>query len=662
MVYGPDGNLYVSSMFGNSVLRYDATGAPLPAPSKPGAEFVSPGAGGLQTTRSLAFGPDGQVYVVSQDTDAVLRFNAATGEPAGISGQPGDAVFIAPGSGGLDQPRGLLFHTDGYLYVTSVGGTSPAAGMDSILRYSAATGAPAGISGQSGDAVFVASGSGGLDNPSQIVFQNGVFYVASTSPSTSNSVLKYSTAGSFLGAFVSQGSGGTASSGLSGPADIAFRDGYLYVASWTNNKVLRYSGATGSFVDVVASGGGLYTPLGLLFEPDGDLLVTSRESGEIRRYSSAANAVFTVRLSAPLPTPISVDFATADGSATAPIDYLSAAGTLTFEPGQLIKTVVVQAVDNASGENTETFSVNLINASGGNIADGVGVGTIIDNDPGPTKFYVVNDGETDRTYEYGPYASAVENTALSSGNIAPRGVASNPAGDKVWVVDANKKVYVYRTNDNALLGSWTAGGIQQPEGVTTNGTDIWILDSKANRVFKFAGAAIATSGTLKASSNFSLPNGRTAAPAKDLVTDGTHIWVVREPEAYNSFSSTTVLKYSLGGQLIADWWIGDNVRHPTGITLDPANPAHIWVVDNQTLRVYQFSNALNETSGRYSDAVFSLAPGNTNPQGIADPPASSVGGLTDPLSSPSADSAFDSALLSIVGELDGLIGSGKKRK
>ena len=76
--------------------------------------------------------------------------------------------------------------------------------------------------------------------------------------------------------------------------------------------------------------------------------------------------------------------------------------------------------------------------------------------PRPTKFYVVNDGSTDRTYEYTATSIPVENYALNTGNTAPRGAASTAAGDKVWVVDANKKVYVYNTS-GGLLGSWTAG-------------------------------------------------------------------------------------------------------------------------------------------------------------------------------------------------------------
>jgi hypothetical protein len=47
------------------------------------------------------------------------------------------------------------------------------------------------------------------------------------------------------------------------------------------------------------------------------------------------------------------------------------------------------------------------------------------------------------------------------------------------------------------------------------------------------------------------------------------------------------------------------------------------MVDNATDRVYQFTAAATRTSGSQSPAAsFALAAGNTNPQGIADPPAS----------------------------------------
>ena len=53
-------------------------------------------------------------------------------------------------------------------------------------------------------------------------------------------------------------------------------------------------------------------------------------------------------------------------------------------------------------------------------------------------------------------AALIESYSLNTGNTAPRGAASTIAGDKTWVVDANRKVYVYN-NSGGLLGSWTAG-------------------------------------------------------------------------------------------------------------------------------------------------------------------------------------------------------------
>jgi len=590
LIYGPDGHLYVSTRHNSSILRYDSvTGAPMPAPGKPGAEFVSPGEGGLSQARGIGFGPDGHLYVVSTNTDAILRFDSETGAP--VPGLLGDGVFVATGSGGLDAPRGLLFH-DGYLYVTSVGDATPAAGMDSILRFNSVTGAPAGVSGLPGDAVFVAMGSGGMDNPSQIVFHDGSFYVSSTSPSTSNSVLRFGTNGSFQGTLVSNGSGG-----LAGPVDLVFYDGSLYVTSWTNAKVLRYDAVTGAFESEVVSGGGLARPIGLVFESNGNMLVASGNSNEIRRYGSTLDAVFTVSLSVPWTDPVSVSYATADGSATSGSDYIATDGMImiTFAPGETSKTILVPTLDDEVYEGDETFFVNLSHPVGATIADSHGVGTIIDNDLPPTKFYVVDDGSPDRTYEYGETGTPVENYSLNSGNTRPRGAASNLAGDKVWVVDANKKVYIY--NDaGGLLGSWTAGSLASNatvEGIATNGTDVWIVDARQDRVYRYADAASRLLDNQSATSSFALNRGNRSP--KDIVTDGTHLWVVED--------STTdkVFKYTLSGSLVGSWTINAAGGSPTGITLDPSGASQsLWVVDSASDRVYEYANARAIHSGSLS--------------------------------------------------------------
>jgi hypothetical protein len=79
--------------------------------------------------------------------------------------------------------------------------------------------------------------------------------------------------------------------------------------------------------------------------------------------------------------PVTVDFATANGTASAPDDYAANSGTLTFAAGETAKTVTVQVNGDTHREPNETFSLNLSNASGNaTIADSTGVGTIVNDD------------------------------------------------------------------------------------------------------------------------------------------------------------------------------------------------------------------------------------------------------------------------------------------
>jgi hypothetical protein len=104
----------------------------------------------------------------------------------------------------------------------------------------------------------------------------------------------------------------------------------------------------------------------------GDVYVSEPQSG-------TSNATFTVTLSAPMPNVVSVDYATADGTATAPADYDSNSGTLTFAAGETTKTITVVIKSDALVEGKETFTVNLSNATPPtSISDASATGTIVD--------------------------------------------------------------------------------------------------------------------------------------------------------------------------------------------------------------------------------------------------------------------------------------------
>jgi fibronectin-binding autotransporter adhesin len=92
---------------------------------------------------------------------------------------------------------------------------------------------------------------------------------------------------------------------------------------------------------------------------------------------------FDVTLSGASASPVTVHYATADGTATAPDDYAAASGTLTFAPSDIAKTVTIEVQGDTAPEADETFVVRLTNATGASIADDSGAATIRDDDSGP---------------------------------------------------------------------------------------------------------------------------------------------------------------------------------------------------------------------------------------------------------------------------------------
>ncbi len=91
-------------------------------------------------------------------------------------------------------------------------------------------------------------------------------------------------------------------------------------------------------------------------------------------------ATFTVSLTRPSGETITVDYATAAGTATANVDYQTTSGTLTFAPGVTSQTLTVLVNGDTLGENDETFFVNLSTPTNAAIIDAQGQGTISDDD------------------------------------------------------------------------------------------------------------------------------------------------------------------------------------------------------------------------------------------------------------------------------------------
>lgn len=234
-------DLFVASRHTDVVLRYDGSGA-LVGPFASG--------GGLDNPVGVTFGPDGHLYVVSADTNQVLRYDGATGAFLG--------VVVGPPA--LDAPRHLNFAPDGALCVAN-------ARTSQILRFDARTGASRGVAAQHAS---LNATTGFTFGPDGDLWVGGVL---------SANVARFDgRTGAWKGSFTSPW--------LQAPHDLSFGpDGRLYVTNaFGPNKVVRLDGVSGALLDVFVADPALVNPLGLCWLPDGDLLVANQTGNEVRRY------------------------------------------------------------------------------------------------------------------------------------------------------------------------------------------------------------------------------------------------------------------------------------------------------------------------------------------------------------------------------------------
>jgi hypothetical protein len=164
------------------------------------------------------------------------------------------------------------------------------------------------------------------------------------------------------------------------------------------------------------------------------------------------NGVFTVALTPPTAAAVTVDYATADGTATSGTDYGSVAGTLTFSPGMASQTVSAPVFGDRDFEADETFFLNLNNPTAAEIARGQGQGTIRNDDTG--------------------YALSVSDASASEGGTAAFTVSMPVASPQTVTVD-------YATADGTAVAgvdyTATSGVLTFAPGQTSQAVAIALL-------------------------------------------------------------------------------------------------------------------------------------------------------------------------------------------
>jgi hypothetical protein len=107
----------------------------------------------------------------------------------------------------------------------------------------------------------------------------------------------------------------------------------------------------------------------------------SKSEGNSNGKNITTTFTFTVSLSAAYDQAVTVNYSTANGTATAGSDYQAKSGSVTFAPGETIKTITIVVNGDRSKEANETFFVDLFGpSSNAFINTSRGIGTIFNDD------------------------------------------------------------------------------------------------------------------------------------------------------------------------------------------------------------------------------------------------------------------------------------------
>ncbi|MBV9924143.1 MAG: DUF4214 domain-containing protein [Acidobacteria bacterium] len=262
--------------------------------------------------------------------------------------------------------------------------------------------------------------------------------------------------------------------------------------------------------------------LGTITDDDDTPTLSINDVSVTEGNAGTTAAAFNVALSAPSARAVSVSYATADGTATAGSDYIGTSGTLTFNPGETLKSVTVNVNGDVTNEPNETFFVNLSNATNANISDAQGQGTIT-NDDGPALRF------SQAAYPVGESAHFVTVTVTRTGDPSP-------------AVSVN-----YATSDGTATErrDYTAasGRLQFASGETSKSFDVLLTEDAYTEPLETinltlsnptGGAALGTQSTatinLLADDN-PPPGFNPIDVSSDFVRQHYHDFLNREPDA-----------------------------------------------------------------------------------------------------------------------------------
>ncbi len=246
---------------------------------------------------------------------------------------------------------------------------------------------------------------------------------------------------------------------------------------------------------------------------------------------ASATLTFTVMLNPAAVSPVTVDWATADGTARAGTDYTAGNGSLTFNAGDSSKTVSVTVTGDDVDEPNETLTVRLSNASGATIGDGTATGTIRDDDAEPTVTLVLTPASIDENGGASTVTATLDRPSSEATTVTVSVSPDSPAVAGDYTLSANRELTI------------AAGATASTGAVTITAVDN-AVDVPDKRVTVSAVAENAQGVTAPQAVTLTITNDDAAAVAlhlsPDSISEAGGVSTVTASLSHSSSDATTV--------------------------------------------------------------------------------------------------------------------------
>jgi hypothetical protein len=233
--------------------------------------------------------------------------------------------------------------------------------------------------------------------------------------------------------------------------------------------------------------------------------ITVSSPAAISPAIGGAAIVFTVSLDFAASATVTVDYATADGTAVAGTDYTATSGTLTFQPGQTSMTVSVPILVDKSAAGETTFSLDLSSPSSNAVIDGgQGTGTIsnlpvttLDFSDGQKAVYKDSSGHTVDWVLTGPGSGVV--SVIGTDATAVEVTISNTTDKSHVTVNSNSKIdtVLASLEINGSLDTLDGSHVELEGNLTVTGTIGTLILAGASGSDTLSIAGTSTMGVLE---------------------------------------------------------------------------------------------------------------------------------------------------------------------